>query len=176
MPRLVSYKVQYAADGLTPRAAGAAGQQVDQFLEAIAKFVPVEILTVYMLIRGLSPSSEGLPGSLELGVYAILIVLTAVYLNMFGGTVPNKRAQVVIGTISFVIWTYGIGGSFFWPALELLVRAKIVYPSLAGILVLLWSLVTGLINPGATPPHTPSHASGRAHVPDDSAHHGAARD
>jgi hypothetical protein len=160
MPRLVSYEVQYAAEGLAPRAAdpaphaaGAAGQRVDQFLEAIAKFVPVEIITVYMLIRGLSPSSEGLPASLELVVYAVLIVLTAVYLNMFGGAVPNKRAQVLIGTISFVVWTYGIGGSIFWPAVERLTCTKIVYPSLGGIVVLLWSLVTGLINPGAKPPH-----------------------
>jgi hypothetical protein len=155
MPRLVSYKVQYAADGVTPRAAGAGGQQLDQFLEAIVKFVPVEILTVYMLIRGLSPSSEGLPASLELVLYALLLTLTAVYLNRFGGAVPNKRAQVVIGTISFVVWTYGIEGSFFWPALERLVGAKIVFHSLAGVLVLIWSLVTGLINPGATSPHSP---------------------
>jgi len=149
MPRLVSFKQQSPADSVA-RTPGAASQQIEQFLEAVAKFVPVEIITVYMIIRGMSPFSNGLPAWLELVLYAVMIVLTAVYLNAFGGAVPNKREQVALGTVSFVIWTYGIGGSFFWDALSHIAgNQQIVYPSLAGVLVLLWSLVTGLINPGA---------------------------
>jgi hypothetical protein len=154
MPRLVVFKQQSPAD-IVAGTPGAASQQIEQFLEAVAKFVPVEIITIYMIVRGMSPFGQGLPAWVELVLYGALIVLTAVYLNAFGGVVPNKREQVAIGTVSFVIWTYGIGGSFFWDALSHVVGdQRIVYPSLAGILVLFWSLVTGLINPAATRPST----------------------
>src|ERR1051326_56325 len=130
MTRLISYRSALAVDGVTPRAAGSASQSLDDFLEAIAKLVPVEIIAVYMLVKGLSPSGDGLPPAFEIALYAGVGGVNVAYPNQLGGTVPNKRAQVMIGTISFVVWSYAIGGTFFWPALEHLVNAKLVYPSM----------------------------------------------
>lgn len=163
MARLVSYRSAVTVDGVTPRVAGSASQSLDDFLEAIAKLVPVEIVAVYMLVKGLSPSGDGLPLAFEIVIYAALVGLTVAYLNRFGGTVPNKHAQVIIGTISFVVWSYAIGGTFFWAALEHLVNAKLEYPSVGGIVALLWSLVTGLLNPGAGTGANPERSSGQHH-------------
>jgi hypothetical protein len=163
MARLISYRSALAVDGITPRATGRASQSLEDFLEAIAKLVPVEIIAVYMLVKGLSPSGDGLPPVLEIAIYGALVGLTVAYLNRFGGSVPNKNVQVMMGTISFVVWSYAIGGTFFWPALEHLVNAKLVYPSLGGIVALLWSLVTGLLNPGVGTRASPERDPGQRH-------------
>lgn len=148
MSRLVSKQMRSAPDGITLRSAVTTTERLEDYLERIAKFVPAEILAVYMFLHGIIVRrASPLPAGLEIAVYGLLVVLTAVYLWKLGGTVPRKAIQVVIGTISFVIWTYGIGETFFWLALGRLAGQPLVEPTIAGIVVVLWSLITGLVAP-----------------------------
>lgn len=154
MPRLVSKQMRFASDGQIPRAAVSATEQLEDYLERVVKYIPAEIIALYMLIHNISPStSEGAPAVVEFAIYALFVMLTAFYLNKFGGAVPDKAKQIVIGTISFVVWSYGIDGSFFWPALERTTHVTIMYESLASIVVVVWSAFAGLVVPRSDSMH-----------------------
>jgi hypothetical protein len=148
MARLVQSQKRFAVDGVSPRAA-AGPEKLEDYLERVAKYVPVEIVLAYVTIQSLfqATSGDAAPKAVEIVFYAALVLATAPYLMRFGGPVPNKKRQALIGTISFVVWTYGIGGQFFWKAFEEIVGARLIYPSIAGGVVVLWSLAVGFIKP-----------------------------
>jgi len=112
---------------------------------------PVEIIAAYMVLRGFLPSSGspgGIPPWVEIAGYAVLVALTPVYLRRLAGGVAGAARQLAIATISFVIWSYAIGGPFFWSALERALATKVVFPGVAGLIAVLWSVSLGAI---ATP-------------------------
>jgi hypothetical protein len=141
-----------AAEQPTPQ------QRLEDYLERVSKYIPVEIVAAFITVRGLVPSSvaeNGTPASnawppaLEIALYAAMVALTPLYLLRFGGAVPGKARQVAVATISFVVWTYGIGGPFFWGALGHALHVHIVYQGFAGALVVVWSLAIGLMKPSS---------------------------
>lgn len=95
--------------------------------------------------------AHGTPGALpawaELAIYAALVALTPLYLLRVAGAVPKKAVQIAISTGSFIVWSYAIGGPFFWAALSAVAHTDVVIPALAGALVVLWSLAAGLFKP-----------------------------
>jgi hypothetical protein len=147
MPRLIPDQTRFTADGITPRTA--TGQEkLEDYLVRIARYVPVEIVLAYLTIQSIFQAATGAnaaPRVVEFVFYALLVIATAPYLIRFGGAVPHKMRQAIIGTISFVVWTYGIGGTFFWGALEQTLHTRVLYPSIAGATVVLWSVATGFI-------------------------------
>ena len=125
-------------------------EKLEDYLERVAKYVPVEIVAAFVTIRGLAPvhgTEAAWPAGLEIAVFVALVAATAGYLIKFGGSVPRKRLQIVISMVSFVIWSYGIGGPFFWGTLEAVTSTHLVYQGFAGALVIVWSLAIGLHNP-----------------------------
>lgn len=147
MPRLIQPARRYATDGVTTRTS-TPRESIEDFLERIAKYVPVEILSIYLVVNAAAAkASPRLPALIEVAMYVALVALTPIYLWKLGGDVPDKPRQIAVATTSFVIWTYGIGGSFFWARLAELVHHVIVYPLLATFLVAVWAVVSGLIAP-----------------------------
>jgi hypothetical protein len=137
---------------------GTGAEPPEGYLERVAKYVPVEIVAAFMALRAVLPihgSPGALPTGLELALYAGLLVLTPLYYLKFGGDVPEKPKQVAVTTVSFVVWSYAIGGPFFWGTLQDTIGHVIVYPALAAALLVMWSLVAGLVDP-RTPPPSPS--------------------
>lgn len=127
-------------------------QKLEDYLERVAKYVPIEIIAAFITIRGVVPaygSPGALPAGVEVAIFAALVLFTPIYLIRFGGAVPNKRRQALIATVSFVVWSYGIGGPFFWAAVEHVVRGQVVYQGLAGAVVIIWSLAVGLMKPSS---------------------------
>lgn len=126
-------------------------ERVQGYLERVAKFVPVEIVAVFIFIRGFVPepgASNALPPWAEIGLYLALVALTGAYLMKFGGeNAPKKKLQVFLGMISFVVWSYGIGGPFFFDAVSTALDFRFHHPAFAGPLVAIWSLALGLFNP-----------------------------
>ena len=119
------------------------------YLERVAKYIPVEIIAAFLAIRGFAGSPGTMPPGLEIALFAALVVMTPLYLLKLGGDVPRKGLQVGIATVSFVVWAYAIGGSFFWGALVQFepFPDQIVYAGFAGALVVIWSLAAGLVHP-----------------------------
>jgi hypothetical protein len=161
---------------LVPQPSGQGGDKLTNYLERLAKYVPVEIIAAFLAIRGYVDSQGGgaplavtspvpapsvvspaaaplvaspgmMPEELEIALFAGLVVLTPLYLSKVGGDVPRKALQIAIATLSFVVWTYAIGGPFFWGAVEKLTGTQIVYPAFAGAFAVIWSLAVGLVHP-----------------------------
>jgi len=130
------------------------GSAFQDYLERTAKFVPVEIIAAFIALRTLVPahgSAGAIPTGAELAIYIALVVLTPLYFLKLGGDVPRKQLQVAITTVSFVVWSYAIGGPFFWLALEAFVGRSIVSSGLAAALLIIWSLFAGLVDPLSRP-------------------------
>jgi hypothetical protein len=141
-----------------PPGPGAPGGPAQNYVERVAKYVPVEIIVAFTALRAVVPahgSPDAIPATAELAIYFALVALTPAYLIKLGGNVPAKRLQVAVSTVSFVVWSYALGGSFFWPALESLLDGRVVYSGLSAALLVVWSLFAGLIDPAASAPAGP---------------------
>lgn len=153
MSRLVSTRRIASAAALPSGSSppGGGGKPLEDYLERVAKYVPVEIIAAYMAIRGFLPAhgADGaIPAWAEIAIYAALIGLTPLYLLRIAGDVPDRGRQIGIATVSFVVWSYAIGGPFFWKAVSSLAGdAEIVHMGLAGALLVIWSLAAGLVRP-----------------------------
>lgn len=119
------------ADGI-PRAGrvAAAGsattQSTDDFLSRLVKYIPAEIVGLYLAAAGFVPN-EGLPTTSDLSVAVAPMpgealwyvagacwVLTALYLG-WATKDPQKGSlwsQVILGTVAFPVWVFAIGGPF----------------------------------------------------------------
>jgi hypothetical protein len=124
------------------------GREVNEtqpFSDKVVKLIPTEIVGAYMVLSGiLGYSSSGQQGSIAPPavlspiliqvVFFVLLLLTPIYLLRIA-KVSNK-AQLIVTTISFVVWIYTLGGPFVvWD----------IYSSLIGAVVLvLWTLIIPL--------------------------------
>ncbi len=92
-----------------PEAAGASAP--DDYLARLVKYVPAEIIALYLTAAGIVPANRS---GVLWAVAAFCAVLTPVYLRWVTsrGGVPPLRQQIVIGTIAFPIWLFAIGGPF----------------------------------------------------------------
>ncbi len=110
-----------------------------------AKYVPSEIIAAYLtglpIITGSTTGGE----TLRTVLYAVLLgacfISTPFYLKLMAEPGQPKRLHMWVGTFAFLIWAYGIGGLFTdlgW-----------YVPAIAALLVLIFSLVSGLLIPAA---------------------------
>lgn len=117
------------------------------FTNKLVKLVPTEIVGAYMVLAGMlgyayevtratqqMPDPE-LKAILIQVVFFILLALTPLYLWRISRV--SNLAQLVVTTISYVVWVYTLGGPFVvWG----------IYHSVIGSVVLvLWSVTTPLL-------------------------------
>jgi len=75
-------------------------------------------------------------------VFVLLLILTPIYLRKVANV--QNRSQLVVTTLSFVIWVYTLGGPF--------VVWGLYYPLVASVLLVLWSLTIPLCISATTVP------------------------
>lgn len=92
------------------------GEAAREYGERVAKYVPAEIIAVYLTLTPviLSGTDDGTTRRTVLlaVVLGVGVVLTPVYLLRFAEEGAPKVLHLVIATIAFVVWAYGIGGFF----------------------------------------------------------------
>jgi hypothetical protein len=108
----------------------------DPLASSVLKFIPTEIVAAYLAIQNLI---IGISGSIAqittLVVSAILFVLTPLYLVSVQGV--KNVAQIIVTTLSFVVWLYTLGGPF---------KDYGIYdPSIAAIVLILWTRIVPII-------------------------------
>ena len=128
MPRRVMAPVKVraadtsAASGTTR--AATSSSQGDSYLARLVKYIPSEIITVYVLVSGFIgmnlPGSTASSGRLSLSheqqylVFAGFLVATPIYTffatNKKG--LPPATAQIFISIVSFAAWAFALGGPF----------------------------------------------------------------
>lgn len=170
MARLVSWKTDRTR-ARAPIAPGASlrsqlrtdppATRLEEYLERVAKYIPTEIIGIYLVIKNLSPAPGAdatWPGWMHYAIYLGLILLNIGYLHRFGGDVPRKAMQIALGCIAFVVWTYSIGGPVF-AQLEHDLKTDMTSPELGTVLLILTAAAFGLFDPNRDPPPDPSDPS-----------------
>lgn len=119
----------------------------DGYGDRVAKYIPAETLTAYVSIQALSGDKAPEPEGWWLPVFIALIVATVLYVRLLGKRSEKPWGmQAVIGVVAFILWSYALhdDDKFSpWSVID-----KIGHDSfLAGILLILFTLFAGLIQP-----------------------------
>ena len=89
-------------------------QVPDDYLTKVVKYIPAEIVAVFVTLDGVLKADATVPAFLYWLVFIAL--LTFVPLYTWKATkeknLPPAYAQIVISTASFAIWVFALGGPF----------------------------------------------------------------
>ncbi len=105
--------------GGAPGAPPIASVTPDDYTARLVKYVPSEVIAVYLTIGGIL-ASRGLTWHWPAAVFGLLLVLTPVYLYRVEGV--ERRKQLFLSTACFLVWAVSLGRAPF-AALDPLVGA-----------------------------------------------------
>jgi hypothetical protein len=158
MSRAVEVKNVVAGAGSLSSGAGGKGD-VNDWLERTAKYVPSEVIAAYVAAEGFAEPAVGQRRIIwHAVIFFACLLITPFYIAKFASTTKAKWVNAVVASVSFVIWSYSVGHFF---------RDIDWYDAIgAPILLVLWTLATGLIQPTEkqTPPPAASLISQPARV------------
>jgi len=140
-PQAVSPAPQPAAQAGQPAPAAAPPIQPDDFTARLVKYVPSDVIAVYVAVFTVLGTVKGeakLPW-LEWVVFAIIVALTPLYLHRVGKV--GKLSQVIISTVALVIWAFAYGKPF-----DNLGWYDVYGLVIAGILLPLYTFGVAIIN------------------------------
>jgi len=91
---------------------GAGGEQPDRYQDRLIKYIPGDVIAVYLAIAGILKTANGrIPlHTIEWIVFLVLLPGTWFYLQRVGGV--TKWQQVLISVIAFAVWVFSLGGPF----------------------------------------------------------------
>jgi hypothetical protein len=102
-------KLAFKALGKT----GAAPSTKDDFVTALLKYIPAEIVGAFVFIDGIVGTTST-DMYVRWAVFAVLLILTPVYIWRVTNE-PGKqiaKAQIAVSTVAFAVWVFTIGGPF----------------------------------------------------------------
>jgi hypothetical protein len=86
----------------------------DDYFSKLVKYIPAEIIAAYLAADGITRSAiDDDAGRLETYLWIFLLVgllVTPVYL--WRVVKVRKRLQLILATVAFGAWVFGIGGAF----------------------------------------------------------------
>lgn len=88
----------------------AAGVTPDDYTARLVKYVPSEVIAVYLTIGGILASGDP-AWYWEAAVFGLLLALTPVYLFRVEGV--TKRKQLFLSTACFLVWAISLGRAPF---------------------------------------------------------------
>ncbi|MCU0461057.1 MAG: hypothetical protein MUF36_03430 [Bacteroidales bacterium] len=122
------------------------------YSDKLVKLIPTEIIGAYMVLSNILGSAAGniqtsvkpfpvtdndLKPILLQVVFFVLLILTPVYLKKISKV--NNVTQLIVTTVSFIIWVYTLGGPFIvW---------GIYYSLIGSVVLVLWSVIIPLFVP-----------------------------
>jgi len=97
-------------------AAGGLAPTTDGYLDRLAKYIPAEIVGLYLFAAGVIPQTGGgRPVTALWIVFGVCFALTPAYMYVVTRREGHGKAlwlQVVLATIAFPVWVFAIGGPF----------------------------------------------------------------
>jgi len=97
----------------------------DDYFNRLLKYIPAEIVGLYLTLANIT-NTQSVAGWISWFVFAICLLLTPLYLWRVLKVL--KSTQLIISTLSFVVWSYAIGGPFEQSGLFNNVFAAILLP------------------------------------------------
>lgn len=142
--------------------ADAKADAANSYLDRIKAYIPAEVVAFFIFVNSLvlgsplrspgAPSDKTVQESLTIdGMVAIASLALGVLLSFLYARVAAKggdtpwRVQGLVTAIAFLVWSYAIGGQGY-AALNLH-----IVPSLAGLLLAAFTIVSGFIIPIKSP-------------------------
>jgi hypothetical protein len=135
--------------------------QLDNYGSRVVKYVPGDVIAAWLAVSGLLAGRTTAKIGVLWAVFGVLIVITPI--SVLRATrvkgLPPARAQAMLSTAAFAVWVFAIGQPFshysFYDA------------SFGGVAIILFTLVSGLIDPEKVDKHVSSEhkaasAPGRA--------------
>jgi len=114
----------------------AAAQAADGYNDRVLKYIPAEVVTLYLSVDGLVRAKPQSPG-LSWGLFAFGLLATVLYLRFSAGV--TKPLQLVVSAVAFCVWAITIGS----PSSHIL-----GYDAIYGAIALpVFTFLAGLIKP-----------------------------
>ncbi|MFN3411904.1 MAG: hypothetical protein ACK4YF_07085 [Exilispira sp.] len=82
----------------------------DNYLERLFKYIPSEIILLYITCEKIILSQSQIPVNLYWFIAIFCLIATPLYL--FFVSRVRKISQIVISSLSFAIWVFALGGPF----------------------------------------------------------------
>ncbi len=106
-------RMQTKAGGPGKDSSGPAISRADNFTDRLLKYIPAEIVAVYIFVQGLilgaQTPSDGYK-TLFWIVFIVFAILTPFYLWRL--LKVKKATQLIISLIAFIVWVFALGGPF----------------------------------------------------------------
>ena len=110
----------------------------EEYLGKLLKLIPSEVVAVYMAIQGFIPAESAKWGLTTISL--LLFIITPFYLRYTQRV--TRSTQIVISTLSLVVWLYALGGPFtLW---------NVQQPWIASALLVLWTTFVPQFFPSTT--------------------------
>ena len=93
-----------------PRPASPPSSGKDDYTSRLMKYVPAEIVALFITLDTLARSSSKIPALVHWGILVFGIVGTYLYLWRIGKV--RKQMQLHISAVAFCVWVFAIGGPF----------------------------------------------------------------
>jgi hypothetical protein len=111
----MSRRIETGQSGSGVAAANAAPTR-DDFMARVVKYIPTEIVGLYVAASGLVAGGTNEPSRLLWYVFGACALLTPLYLWRFTREPAAGKGplwiQVILGTIAFPTWVFALGGPF----------------------------------------------------------------
>jgi len=108
-------------------------KELQNYQDRLLKLIPSEIIGAYLFLQGVIPGEQAKWGTLIVAV--ILWIMTPFYLKRIQKV--DGKPQLIITTISFVVWVYSLGGPFaYW---------GIYQAWLGSVILVLWTMTVPLV-------------------------------
>lgn len=132
----------------------------NSFLQVLLKLIPSEVIAVFVFVQGVLPRLL----APHIVVAALLVAITPLYLAR--AMKVHSRAQLVVSTISLVVWIYAMGAGPLR-----FVRPPYYAPWHGAVALAVWTLVPPMflaspqMAPSPSPRGAPRASSRRAASP-----------
>lgn len=83
--------------------------EADGFKDRLLKYIPAEVLTLYLAIDGLLRARPPSP-ALSWALFVFGLLATVLYLRFGAGV--TKPLQLAVSAVAFCVWALAIGGPF----------------------------------------------------------------
>lgn len=84
--------------------------EIDKYASRLIKYIPVEVITLYLTLDALVRSSATIPHSIYWSIFIVGVLGT--YLYLWRVEKVNKQKQLAISVGAYCVWVFALGGPF----------------------------------------------------------------